>query len=83
MGFVLCVLCVYVYVNFLFYRGSSVRVEIVIRIFSEKKKTEKKLVNSHESVWETTNIVSGKLPCSLSKNIFWWFIGKVQTQCPN
>lgn len=51
--------------------------------FCCEKRTEKKdCVNSHESVWETTSIVSGKLPYSLSKNIF-WFTGKVQMRCLN
>ncbi len=79
----LCV-CVCVCVNFLFYRGSSVRMYRSLFRFSLRKKQDRKkdCVNSHESVWETTSIVSGKLPCSLSKNIF-CLTCEVQTQSPN
>lgn len=48
----------------------------------KKEEKKKKCVNSHESVWETTSIVSGKMPCSLSKTMF-CFTGNVQMQCLN
>lgn len=75
-----CLLCVCVLISCFIEEAVFACTDRCSDFLCEKKGQKKKdYVNSHESVWETTIIVSGKLAWSLSKNIF-WFTGKVQMQ---
>lgn len=61
MGEAIMRVCAFMHdINFLFYRGNGGHTYISFTFSLWEKTGQKKKDNSHESVWETTIIVSGK-----------------------